>query len=176
MPRLPEIYNRDEIAESERHAFDYLIETRGNISPGFAAMLSHPELTQRIAHVGTLIRLQGKLPANVRELASLAVSVEMDASFEMRAHARAAAAAGVDAAVIETVNESGPLEGLSEDERLAVDCARQLMRDHQLAHEDFGALRARYGDRGVMELIGVIGYYAMIAILHNALEVQAPAG
>jgi hypothetical protein len=52
-----------------------------------------------------------------------------------------------------------------------VRCARELVRQHQLSEEAFAQARQAFGDEGVVQLIGTVGYYAMLAFVHNGLLV-----
>src|SRR3970282_115890 len=70
MPRLPEILERDALPEDKREAFDYLLKTRGGVRLPFSPLLHSPDVTQRVAHVGTYIRFESALPAKDRELAA----------------------------------------------------------------------------------------------------------
>ena len=66
------------------------------------------------------------------------------------------------------------LTGATEDEALAVRCARELVREHGLSDDTFAAAHKALGDQGVVELIGTISYYAMLAYNHNAMQVRLP--
>jgi 4-carboxymuconolactone decarboxylase len=171
MPRLPEISERD---ERNGAAYDYLEKTRGAVRGGFAVLLASPEIAQRIAHVGTYVRFESPLPAHIRELAAVAVSAELENPAEYVVHARQCRQLGIAEELIAAVIARAPFGGASADERLAIDCARELIRGHRLSEATFAAARARLGDEGVVDLIGAIGYYAMLAVCHVALEIPAP--
>jgi len=174
VPRLPEISDRDALPEDKRDVFDYLMKTRGVISPAFTQLLNHPDLTQRVAHLGTFIRFETSLPDHVRELAALATCTELDARYEQAMHLRNSRAAGVKEAALDAVVNRRSLDVLSEEEMIAVTCARELVKDHSLAQANFEDARRRFGDEGVLELLGTIGYYSMLACLHTGLDVQPP--
>jgi 4-carboxymuconolactone decarboxylase len=174
VPRLPEIFDRDALPEDQRPVHDYLMETRGLISPAFSQLLNHPEVAQRVAHLGTLIRFETSLPDHVRELAALAASTECEAKYEQAMHLRNARAAGVKETALDTVVNRRTLEGLTEEELIAVACARELTRDHKLTVASFEEARRRFGDKGVIELLATIGYYCMLACLHTGLDVLPP--
>src|SRR5690606_4741153 len=95
MPRLPEVLDRDALPEDKRFIHDYLKETRGAVRLPFSAVLNNPELTYRIAHLGSFIRFESVLPDRARELAILATAREVDARFEWAGHYRIAKEAGV---------------------------------------------------------------------------------
>ena len=67
-----------------------------------------------------------------------------------------------------------PVSGASADEMIAINLARELTRGHKLSDASFQAARERLGDAGVVDLIATVGYYAMLAVCHVALEIAPP--
>ena len=171
MPRLEPILERDALPEDKRYTHDYLVETRGRVSPGFGGILHNPEVAYRIAHLGSHIRFESELPDNVRELVALVASVEMDGVYEQAIHTRDALPVGVSQATIDAANAKGDMNSATPDEALAVQFTRELTRTHGVTDETFEAARARFGDSGVVELTATAAYYSMLAFVHNALLV-----
>jgi 4-carboxymuconolactone decarboxylase len=56
-----------------------------------------------------------------------------------------------------------------------VQLARELLRNHALSDELFNAARSKYGDAGVVELIGTVGYYSLMGCLLNGLQIEPAA-
>src|SRR3972149_5181268 len=172
MPRLPEILDRDALPEDKREAFDYLVKTRGSVRLPFPPLLHSPDVAQRVAHVGTYVRFESGLAANVRELAVLTAARELDVAFEWAAHVRGANDAGLSQAAVDAIAHRRDLAGLSEEEALPVRFARALLIDHRVPDATFEAARRRYGDPGVIDLAAAAGYYSMIGALFNALAIE----
>ncbi len=175
MPRLPELFNREDLPEDKRWVHDYLIKTRGKISNGYAPCLHAPEYVARISQLGTYIRFESSLPQNAYELLALTVSAECNNPYEADNHALITAQMGIPRSTIDAAYNKTELTGISENDQLYIRCARELMREHRLTDESFATARKRLGDRGVVDLIGTIGYYAMLACLHNGMQVRGPA-
>jgi 4-carboxymuconolactone decarboxylase len=171
---LPQILDRNLLPEDKRDAFDYLIQTRGAVRLPFSPLLHSPDVTQRVAHVGTYVRFESGLPANVRELAVLTAAREHAVAFEWAAHVRAAPEAGVSEAAIEVIGRRGDPASLSDEEALPIRFARALLIDHRLPDAVFEAARQRYGDKGVIDLAATVGYYGMLGALFNALAIEPP--
>ena len=172
MPRLPEILKRDQLPEDKREVYDYLMKARGKISNGYAPMLHSPELVGRMSHLGTFIRFESSLPKKTLELLAFTTAAELDDRYEQANHALAASKLGVSQSVIDAVNNKIDLNGASDEEAMPVRCARELTREHQLSDSSFAAARKLLGDQGVVELIGTISFYAMLAYAHNAMQVR----
>ena len=175
MPRLPEVLDRNALPEDKRHIHDYLAETRGAVRLPFSAVLNNPELTYRVAHLGSFIRFDSTLPDKVRELAILATAREVDARFEWAGHARIAKEAGITDAQIDAIaNRTAPAD-FSEDDALPVNVAHELRRKNELSEATFKAVQSKYGDAGFIELITTVGYYSLMGCLLNGLQIEPAA-
>lgn len=171
MPRLPEIT----VPNSEnQEAFDYLVKTRGAVRGGFAVTLISPDITQRMAHVGTYVRFDSPVEKLFREVAATVASAELNNPAEYVVHARQLRQMGVTEAVVQAILDCAPVGGASADEAIAINLARELTRDHKLSDATFQAAQQRLGDAGVVDLIAAVGYYAMLAVCHVALDIPAP--
>jgi 4-carboxymuconolactone decarboxylase len=171
VPRLEPITERDALPEDKRHIHDYLVETRGRVSPGFGGILNNPDVAYRIAYLGSQIRFESELPDNVRELVALVASVEMDGVYEQAIHTRDAVPTGVSQATVDAANAKGEMTSATADEALAAQFTRELTRTHGVTDETFAAARERFGDSGVVQLVATAAYYSMLAFVHNALLV-----
>ncbi|HLF72531.1 MAG TPA: carboxymuconolactone decarboxylase family protein [Dehalococcoidia bacterium] len=172
MPRLAGITEKEKLAPEYQEIFDYLVMTRGAVSPGFSVLLNSPITARRIGELGTYVRFESALPQIVRELAAHASSVEMGNPYEGSIHTNNLVRLEANKAVIDAVNNKTSLDGLPAEASLPARMARELLRDKQLSQATFDEAQKRYGDQGVVDLIGNIGYYAMLACLHVGLEIR----
>ena len=170
MARIPPILERESLPEDARHAFDYLVETRGGVRVPFASALNSPELCQRIAHVGTYIRFQSSLPADIREIAAMTASLERRCAHEWAIHSAGAAQAGISDAAVEAIRDRGPLDKLSDEEAFAVRFARETVVDNKPSDASVAEARERLGDQGAIDLCATIGYYSLLACVFNTID------
>ena len=175
MPRLPEIFKREELPEDKRWIHDYLIKTRGKISNGYAPYLHAPDYVERISQLGTYIRFESSLPQDAYEILALTVSAECDNPYEADNHALITAQIGIARSTLDAAYNKTELRDVGENDELYIRCAREMMREHRLSDASFEAARKRLGDRGVIDVIATIGYYAMLACVHNGMQVRGPA-
>jgi len=171
MPRLPEITAPN---SENQAAFDYLMKTRGAVRGGFAVTLVSPDITQRMAHVGTYARFDSPIDKLFREVAATVASAELENPAEYVVHSRQLRQLGVSEAVVQAILDRAPVSGATEDQMIAIKLARELTRDHKLSDASFQAGRKRLGDAGVVDLIATVGYYAMLAVIHVALDIAPP--
>ena len=174
MARIPEVTQREQIPDAQRHIFDAIAESRGGIRGPFGVLLNSPELAGRVAHLGSYVRFNSVLSPEDRELAIILTAHQHQCDMEWWAHTRLARQAGVAEQAIEAVDQEGPLEGLSKSAAIIIRYGRELHRDNRVSGETFRAAEAHFGRQGVLELTATMGYYAMLAAILNALDVAPP--
>ena len=82
--------------------------------------------------------------------------------------------AGVREEALAAIDTFAPLDGLPPDEALIIRYGRELLEQRHVSDETFDAVRARYGEKGLMELTAVMGVYQMNATILRALDHRAP--
>lgn len=152
------------------------IDDEGRLIGPFGIWNIAPNVGDAVQNVGVAVRYNTSLKARVREIAILAVGAAYRANFEWYAHAPLAAAAGVSAEQLERLRQGADPEGFSEEERLAVRLARELIDDRAASEATMQAVIATFGKETSVELVILIGYYAMLCITLNAFDVDLPAG
>ena len=174
MPRLPELHRRDALADDARQVYDDIIQARGKVANSYAVMLHAPALVARIVQLATNLRFESSLSRLTLELVALTVSAELDNPYEIGVHTPSALQAGVDPATLAAIKTKASLEGGGNDTRIPVECARELLRTHGLSDGSFRAAHGMLGDRGVVEFVGAVGFYSMLSLMQNALQVRLP--
>jgi 4-carboxymuconolactone decarboxylase len=176
MPRLPALSDRDALPPEARAAFDAIAASRnGRVGGPFAMLMHSHELAHRVAHVGTYLRFECPLPANLRELAIISAARFFECEIEYAGHVRLARESGLSDAAIDVVHHNTDPSSLGADEALIIRFARALLGDHRVDAATFDAVRERFGERGLIDITGLLGYYAMLACTLNACEVEPAA-
>jgi len=175
MARLPLITSRDQVAEKDRAIVDSIVASRGALQGPFTMFLHCPELAGRLAHLGAFVRFEGSLDMRVRVLAAMTVAREFEAVYVWGAQTGGARRLGVPEATITAIRENHS-RGIPPEDAQIVEVTRQLLRRHRVDDATAGALRARFGDDGFIQLTGAIGYYSMLSMTVNACELEAAPG
>lgn len=149
---------------------------RGRIPAPLRAWIASPELARRAQHLGEFTRYSTSLPPRLSELAILVTARFWSSQFEWFAHAAEAHKAGIDEAAIEAIATRVEPDFAREDERLVYAFARRLHEDHLIAPELYAASVACLGERGVVDLVGLLGYYTLVAMTLNTFEIGVPDG
>ena len=177
MPRMPEITDRDQVAEDGLVHFDQIIASRGRIRAPYQYLLHSPDLAARIAHTIGYARFEATLDKQVAELAICAVARELDCAYEWAAHEEEAREAGVREEAIAAIKAGTAPMGLTPDEAAVVSYVHELLRaPHRASDATFDGLLARLGHRDMAELTAIVGSYVMLALCLNAFEVPTPEG
>jgi 4-carboxymuconolactone decarboxylase len=174
MSRLPPIPEQNLTDEQRALMHALLSGPRGIIEGPFIPLLRNPGFASRVEKVGEYLRFGGLLPAELRELAILVVSQEWQSPFEWYAHAPIAQKTGVPQSVIDSVGTGRRPEN-AEAAMLAVyDFVTMLLRQRAVTDDVYQRARECLGEAGVIELTGLCGYYALLAMILNVSETGAP--
>ena len=171
MPRLTPIISKDQVAPEAHPVVDGIIKSRGALQGPFSLFLHAPELAGRVAHLGAYIRFEGDLDMRVRVLAAMTVARELDAAYVWGAQTGSARRQDVPESTISAIRERHTREVPADDAQI-IDFTRRLIQHHRVDDATVLALRQRFGERGLIELTGTIGYYAMLAMTVNACELE----
>jgi len=149
---------------------------RGGLRGPFPALLRLPELADRVRVLGDYVRFEGTLPGNLRELAILVVARFWSAQYEWYAHRQHAEKAGVDPSIAEAIAKGERPARLSADEALVYDVCSELLHDRDVGDKTFAAAVARFGETGLIELVGLAAYYGFVSLILNLNRTPIPEG
>jgi 4-carboxymuconolactone decarboxylase len=168
----------DEMTQPQKALMDLLVSgkleggTRGPLN----ILLRSPEVGEGILRYGAYERFHAALPAKLNELATLVTIRHWSAQFPWYAHHRAAAQAGLSESVINNIAEGKRPVGLQPDEQAVYDFCAELLRTTQMTDATFNAAKLQVGERGVVEIMGIVGYYQTVAMLVNTDRYPLPDG
>jgi 4-carboxymuconolactone decarboxylase len=175
--RLPPI-PKDKLTEAQSKALEQFKVLRGsdNVFGPFVPLLRSPELMLRAAAVGEFVRYHTTLPPRLSELAILVAARQWTQQYEWHAHYPPALKAGLTRDVIRAIAEGRKPEGLKGDEALVYDFSTELHTTRQISDETYARAVSALGEQGTIELVGIGGYYTMLAMVLNTARTPAPPG
>lgn len=142
----------------------------------FGAWLHSPTLGDKAQALGAVLRYGTSLEPRLSELAILVTARHWMAQFEWTAHAPIALRQGVTQAVIDALRVGAVPVFEKADEASLYAFADNLLRHRRVSQPVYDAAREQFGDAGVVELVGIVGYYSLVALTLNAFDVQPRAG
>ncbi len=175
-PRFPPL-EPDQMTPDQRATADAIRGgPRGGLRGPFQAWLRSPELANRLQKVGEFVRFNSTVPTRLNELAILITARAWDAQFEWWAHHRLALEAGLDPAVAADIAEGRRPASMQADEAVVYDFCTELRATRRVGDATLAAAIDLLGEQGVIELIGVSGYYDVVSMTLNVAEVALPDG
>jgi 4-carboxymuconolactone decarboxylase len=153
-----------------------IVGTRGHDYPGlFRSLMNYPALAQRFAELGQLLRFEGVLRADVRELAILTVARDLRVAYEWETHQENAGLAGLSATLIADVLAGHDLSAHPLYGKVQA-LARHFLRLEPVPQPLQDELVAALSLPGFLQLSVVINYYRLIAGLAIGFEFPLPEG
>jgi 4-carboxymuconolactone decarboxylase len=165
--RLPPL-TRDAMSSAQQAAADELIAgPRKGVKGPFISLIRSPELMARVQKVGEFLRFGSSLPPRLSEFATLVVSRHFTQQFEWRVHVPLALAAGTAQATIDALADGARPPQMNGDETLVHDFTLELLHRGGVSDSAYAACLQRFGEAGVVELVGLVGYFTMMSMLLN---------
>jgi 4-carboxymuconolactone decarboxylase len=167
----------DEMTPAQKKMMDHLVsgERRGAGGP-FNVLLRSPEMGDLAQEFGAQMRFHSSLPRKLNEMAIIITARHWTAQYEWNAHRTAAAQAGLKEPIIQAIAAGKRPESLDADETVVYNFATELLRTHEVGDATFKAVKDKFGEKGVVDLIGVMGYYQLVSMLLNVDRYPLPAG
>jgi len=176
MPRIP-LFPIDTMSPEQRAVHDRIVSgPRGRIQGPLRAALYNAELADKWQALGALLRYGTTLPPRLSEIAILVTGRACNSPFEWYAHRIEAEKAGIEQPIIEALLAQTEPPGLSEDDAAVVRYAVELNRNRSVSDATYAVALSRFGERTVVELTALIGYYTMVAMTLNCHEIPLPEG
>ena len=168
---------RDEMDDEQKRVVDKIVAgpRKGFYGP-FVPLLHSPLLLDRIQELGLLCRYQSSFPPALSELLILISARHWTAQFEWYSHTESATAAGVPVAAIDAIRVRGTPHFDDPDQQLIYDFANAYYTTQRVNDDIYKRAVERFGERGVVDLVGIMGYYALMAMALNVFEEPLPDG
>jgi 4-carboxymuconolactone decarboxylase len=173
MARLPFPTDTDAFSEETRAAVRHILATRKSSPPPSTYLSYAGQAGVRLSDLLDHLRNHTSLTQAESELAICTAARAANADYIWNAHVKLGLAAGTRREAIDAVDTYGSLDDLTADEALIIRFGRELLETPAVSDETFNAVRARYGEKGLMELIAIMSAYLMNATILRALEHKA---
>ncbi len=175
--RMPPL-SEDQMTPEQRAAVEEFKTARNTSRFGgpFAVLLRSPEMMNRARNVGDYVRFRSALPPRLSEFVILLTARHWTQNYEWYVHAPIAEREGLDAAVIEAVADGRRPAELAGDEAAVYDFCMELLRNHEVSDPTYARMVEHLGEDGVIDTIGILGYYQLLAMAMNTARTPLPEG
>jgi 4-carboxymuconolactone decarboxylase len=141
----------------------------------FAAWMHAPELGEHAQRLGAHCRFNKAVPARLSEFAILCTARTWRAQYEWYAHAPMAERAGVKPKTIADLQAGREPKSAPKDERAIYAFVQELYKARRVSDRTYKRVHAFLGDGAMVELVAILGYYAMISMTLNVFRMMPPA-
>jgi 4-carboxymuconolactone decarboxylase len=166
-----------EMTPAQKEVHDEIVAgRRGRFGGPFQILIRAPEVCRHLQRLGEYLRWGSSLPPALSELAICLTARHLGVSLEWHAHAPLAVEAGVPAAAIEAIRTGATPSFTANDQVLVHRVVTEFIDTKRLSDTTFADAISRFGERGVVELGTIVGYYTAIGNALNAFQVPLPPG
>ncbi len=171
-PLSPDAYDQ---AQKDAQA-DFMATRKVGFSGPWHVFIRSPELLTHAQRMGEYLRYRCKLSGRISEFVILLVARDWTQDYEFGTHRKHGLTAGLTEAIIDAVRDGRRPEGLDEELSVIWDFVTELLRARRVSDTSYGRALARFGEQGIIDLAGIIGYYSLLAMTMNVARVAPPQG
>ncbi len=167
----------DQMTPPQKALIDHLLAgDRGTVTGPFNVLLRSPEMGDLAQKFGAEMRYHSSIPRKLNEFAILITARFWTSQYEWYAHRRDGLKYGLDPALVDSLASGRRPSPMEPDEAIIYTFCNELLATHQVSDATFKATASRFGERGVVDLIGTMGYYNMVSMLLNTDRYPLPDG
>lgn len=177
------------LGDEQRRLVEYLEQTRlrwasasgfearladGRLIGPFNVFLYSPEMAQAFNEWADVESADSTLASQTREVVILTVGAAWHADYELYAHSAAARTAGVDDETIDAILAGEEPVRASGAVRTAWQFTHELVTRHAVPDAVYSVARSTFGERGLADMLNLIGIYLNVCAQLNAFQVPVP--
>lgn len=172
--RMPELAP-DKMTEAQKKAAADFQAGRGvPVFGPFVPLLRSPEVMLRAMSMGDYLRYKTVLPAQLNEFIILITARQWTQEYEWAVHHPIALKAGLKPEIAQAVAEGRRPQGMSPEEEMVYDFCIELHRNQSVCDQTYQRVLSKFGEQGVIDIIGVNGYYVFLAMVLNTARTALP--
>jgi 4-carboxymuconolactone decarboxylase len=149
---------------------------RTSLDGPFNVLLRSPEMGDLAQKFGAQMRYHSSLPPRLNEFAILITARHWTAQFEWQAHHKIALTAGLSPTVIDALATGKRPASMQPDEEAVYNFCTEVLSTKQASDAAFQSAVEKFGERGVVDMLGVMGYYQFVSMMLNVDRYPLPDG
>jgi len=174
--RFPDI-PRDQLNDAQKQVYDAIAGgPRGGVRGPFGPLLRSPELADRVQKLGEYLRFNSSLPPRLNEMAILINARFWESKYEWNAHKPFALNGGLAESIADDLAQNRRPRNMKPDEEIVYEVCTSLHKTHFVDDALFKRAVGALGERGVVDLVAVSGYYTLVSMVLNVAQIPLPAG
>jgi 4-carboxymuconolactone decarboxylase len=174
--RFPPLTYDSMTPEQKKLVESILSGPRTSLDGPFNVLLRSPEMGDLAQKFGAFARFHSSLPPRLNEMAILITGRFWTAQFEWQAHRQNALKAGLSPAIIDAISVGKRPSNMQPDEDAVYNLCTEILKNRQVSDATFNAAKEKFGERGVVDMLAVVGYYQFVSMLLNVDRYPLPSG
>jgi 4-carboxymuconolactone decarboxylase len=171
MPPIP----ADKMTEAQKKAAAEFTAARGSLTGPWIVLLRSPDVLSRARALSDYLRFNSVLPPRLSEFVILITARHWTQQYEWNAHYSLALKGGLNQEIARAVAEGRRPEHMAEDEAAAYDFCMELHQNQSVSDATYARALKTFGEQGIVDMIGLNGYYTLIAMVLNTARTPLPA-
>ena len=166
----------DKMTDAQKKAAADHTAARGQLTGPWQVLLRSPELMGRVRGLSDYVRWNGALSPRQSEFVILITAREWSQPYEWNAHQPLAVKGGLNPEIAKAIAEGRRPHGMAEDEEILYDFATELLQNRSVSDATYGRMTAKFGEKAILDTIGLMGHYSLIAMVLNTARTPVPPG
>jgi 4-carboxymuconolactone decarboxylase len=166
----------DKMTDAQKKAAADHTAARGQLTGPWQVLLRSPELMGRVRGLSDYVRWNGALSPRLSEFVILITAREWSQPYEWNAHQPLAVKGGLNPEIAKAIAEGRRPHGMAEDEEILYDFATELLQNRSVSDATYARTTAKFGEKAILDTIGLMGHYSLIAMVLNTARTPVPPG
>ena len=172
--RMPPIPADKMTADQKKAVADFRAARNAEPAGPFTPLLRSPEVMTRARAMGDYLRYRSVLLPRLSEFVILMTARQWTQQYEWYAHHQLALDAGLNASIAAAIAEGRRPGNMAEDEEILYDFCAELQRNRSVSDATYARALAKFGEQGVIDTVGIVGYYTLLAMVMNTARTPIP--
>jgi 4-carboxymuconolactone decarboxylase len=170
-------FTYDQLTPEQKTMVEHLLAgERGGMNGPFNVLLRSPEVGDLAQKLGAQLRFHSALTAKQRELAIIITARYWTAQYEWTAHRQLALKAGISPAIADAIAAGKRPPSLEPDQEVVYNFCNEMLHTKQVSDGTYKAAVDKLGERGVVDLTALVGYYQFVSMILNLDRYPLPDG
>jgi 4-carboxymuconolactone decarboxylase len=166
----------DKMTPAQKQAVADHTAARGQLTGPWQVLVRSPELMGRVRGLSDYVRFNSALPPRLSEFVILITARHWSQAYEWNAHQPLAIKAGLNPEIAKAIADGRRPAGMAEDEEVLYEFATELLHNRSVSDVTYARAMAKFGDKAVLDAIGLMGHYQLIAMVLNTARTPVPPG
>jgi 4-carboxymuconolactone decarboxylase len=174
--RMPPVPVEKQTPEQRKAAEAFRANRKQDVFGPFVPLSRSPEVMLRTMAMGDYLRYRTVFPTRLNELIILITARHFTQQYEWYVHYPIALKEGLSRETTDAIADGRRPTGMSSDEELIYDFCTELLRNHSVSDPTYARAVMRFGEKGTIEMVGVVGYYTFQSMVLNTARTPVPPG